>query len=520
MSVVDEFLTTEGIIVLVYIIGIFLIGLLGARRTKNFRDYVTTSSSLGLVLLAGTTLATQWGGITLLGIVGFGYQDLYYGSLYSLGAAIRFMFWAFLLAIVIRKVNPFTISEWFGLRFDGKNAVVMTIMNLIVGLGLLGSQFVAFGTVITVFFDVPFETSIVAGAVIVTAYTIIGGMWGIAYTDFIQVAITAAGAFGMVAWLSFDRGGFSELRTEAVYPAEYFDPNVLPIGDLNMGWLFFLTLIFLWSADLFMNQFTQRISSARNMRIVYWAPVFGAMSYLIVAYVSPAIGAYGRLILGEGIENPDFVFPELAAEALPIWIAGIIAAALLAVVMSSGDAYLLGPSALAANDLYRAYNPAASERQVLIVGRLVTLAYAGIALASALFFQTIIDLILAYLTIGFAVIPALWASLAWRKASSNAAFASMVVGGATNAGLFLFGQGLFPWEMPPYYVGWVGFFIALIILIGLSLIEDRPAIDAVSRGSDDPAVATDGGATTDTGETASEAALADKARSMIKTVQY
>ena len=86
----EHIFSTTGIIVIVYIVAIFGIGLLGARRTKNFSDYFSTSGGLGMVILAGTVLATQWGGVTLLGIAGFAYQHLWFGVWYSLGAVIRF----------------------------------------------------------------------------------------------------------------------------------------------------------------------------------------------------------------------------------------------------------------------------------------------------------------------------------------------------------------------------------------------------------------------------------------------
>jgi SSS family solute:Na+ symporter len=514
--VLQSLFSTEGYIVIAYLIAIFAIGILGARQTTSFRDYFSTSSSLGLIFLVGTVLATQWGGVTLLGIVGFGYQDIWYGAWYSLGAAIRFMFWALLMALVLRKVNPFSISEWFGFRFDNKNALVMTVLNLIVSLGLLGAQFVAFGTVVTVFFDIPVQTSVIVGAVIVTVYTIVGGMWGVAYTDAVQVTITTAAAVGMVLYLYFTQGSIGSLQGTGIYPENFFNAmTIAPLGDLNMGWLFFLTLIFLWLGDLFLNHNMQRMVSAKNLKVAYWAPVFGSIGYLLIAYVSPAIGAYARTVLGPGLEAPDQAFPLLAQELLPPYLAGLVAAALLAVVMSSGDGYLLGPSTLAANDLYRAFRPDASEDRVLLVSRLTTLAFAAITLYSALFFDTIIGIILTYLTIGWAVIPALGASVAWRRATSNASFWSMVVGGAVNAFLMLnlsYGwipgiNAIFP-DMPNYYVGWIGFALALIILFMGSYIEGKEGVPSNVRQP----VATDGGHSEDNLECRAEGAL--------KQVQY
>jgi SSS family solute:Na+ symporter len=512
----QSLLSTEGYIVIAYLIAIFGIGIWGGRKTHTFRDYFSTSGGLGIIVLIGTVLATQWGGVTLLGIVGFGYQHLWFGAWYSLGAVIRFLFWAFLMAAVLRKVNPFSISEWFGMRFDAKNALVMTVLNLIVSLGLLGGQFLAFGTVVSVFFDVPIRSAVIIGALMVTIYTVIGGMWGVAYTDVVQIIVTTLSAVGMVLYLWVTEGGFGTLRTQAVYPENYFNAmNVTPLGDLSMGWLFLFTLIFLWLADLFLNHNMQRMVSAKNLKVAYWAPVFGGMGYVLIAYVSPAIGAYARSVLGAGLQNPDRAFPLLAQELLPAYLAGLVAAALLAVVMSSGDSYLLGPSTLAANDLYRAFNPQASEERVLLVSRLITLVYAGITLYSALFFDTIIGLILTYLTIGWAVIPALGASVAWRRATPNASFWSMVAGGGVNALLMLnysYGwvpsiNAMFP-DMPSYYVGWIGFALASVILIAGSYVEGE---DSVPTNVRQP-VAADGGREVDDIEARADAAL--------KQVQY
>jgi Na+/proline symporter len=241
------------------------------------------------------------------------------------------------------------------------------------------------------------------------------------------------------------------------------------------------------------------------------------MSYILVAYVSPAIGAYARFVFGTGVENPDQAFPMLAQELLPVWLAGLVAAALLAVVMSSGDSYLLGPSTLAANDLYRAWRPDASEERVLLAARLITLGYAGIALYSALFFDTIIGLILAFLTIGWAVIPALWASVAWRRATPNAVFGSMVVGGSVNGFLMVSQQfSLVPAinnalpNMPSYYVGWIGFFLAIIILVGGSYLEGSDAVPNSLRRT----VATDGGVDV------AEDAMVERADAALRQVQY
>src|SRR5690554_6714664 len=113
-----------GWIIFLYLIGVFLIGTYTGKFVKGYKDYILGGGRFGILLLMGTIVATQWGGGSFLGIAGFGYEQLYRGVWYALATIPRFLIWAFLLAIIIRKVQPYTISEWFALRYDSKNGML------------------------------------------------------------------------------------------------------------------------------------------------------------------------------------------------------------------------------------------------------------------------------------------------------------------------------------------------------------------------------------------------------------
>lgn len=74
--VTRDIVSMEGIIIIAYIIGIFAIGIGASRRLSDFKDFVNTDSRLGIVLLTSTTLGANWGGLVLLGLPAFAYQDI------------------------------------------------------------------------------------------------------------------------------------------------------------------------------------------------------------------------------------------------------------------------------------------------------------------------------------------------------------------------------------------------------------------------------------------------------------
>jgi len=195
-----EWNLTTGVII-AYLAVVFFVGIFAGRYIRDFFDFVSGGGRLGILLLVGTVVATQWGGVTFLGIAGFAYENLYQGVWYSLGPSIRFLFWAFLLAVVIRTVSPYTVSEWFALRYDNKTGVLSSLLNVVTGLGLLGAQFVAFGAIGATFMGWDLTTGIIVGAAVVVIYTTVGGFFAVAGTDTVQLVLAfSSSSLFWVAW--------------------------------------------------------------------------------------------------------------------------------------------------------------------------------------------------------------------------------------------------------------------------------------------------------------------------------
>lgn len=461
------------VLIWAYLAITLLIGLSAGRFVKNFTDFTFASGRLGKLMSSGTVMATQWGGVTFLGIAGFSYVAFYQGAWYALGPSVRFLFWAFLLAVVIRRVQPFTVSEWFALRYNSKCGVLATLLNAVAGVGMLGAQFVAFGAIASTFLGWDLNTAIVIGAALVLAYTTVGGFLADAVIDTIQMFVTIGGALAVLVVAMLKFGSLNTVSDQV--PADYFN-SLEPYGVL-----FMVTIFMLWLADLPLQYNVQRMSAAKNVRTAVFGATLAGLSYVVLFYVSPAIGAYARVAV-PGLDNPDQAYPALVQAILPAGFAAFIAAVLLAEILNTADSYTLGPSSVLSNDLYRVWRTNANPREVLIVSRLTALGFGLVGLAAALAFQAIIDLILTFLVIGWAMLPAYFAATFWRGASANAAFASMLTGAALNGYLVTYPPAAFSGQ-EPYVTGWVGFAVAIVILvIGSRLRPDKSGTaEAVSE---------------------------------------
>jgi SSS family solute:Na+ symporter len=481
--------SVEALIVIAYTAGIFAIGIGASRKVGDFKDYVNTDSRLGIVLLTSTTLGANWGGLVLLGLPALAYGDMWMSAFYGGVGTVHFLMIGIFMGAPLRKASPYTMSEWFGLRFDERNAFVVTIFNFILGIGIITAQFLAFAAIATVFFDIGFNVALVVGAIIVTAYTVLSGLWGVSYTDFIQVVVSIAVAVGLMLYMMLGEvGSFGFVRANGEFPAGYFDPTVVSTGDVNAGWIFVFSLGFLWVADLLLNHATQRMVGARDIKTAYWSSIGGAVTWLLVMLLSTALGVYARFVLGPGIENPDLAFALLTDELLPAWIAGLVAASIIAGSMSTADSKMLGPATLIANETYQMFWPDRDDVDRLFGARVVVVLYAIMALVSAVTIQNIVTSILVYLTVGMGAIPAFVASFAWRRATAHAALNTRVGGGGPAPARCLYPPEVQP-GMPTYYMGWFGLALGAILLVGISLIEGEEKVPHSFR---EPAV-TDGG---------------------------
>ncbi len=463
-------------VVIIYFVILLIIGFIASRRIKTYRDFIIAAGQFNLFILMGTVIATQWGGVTVMGVPGLGYKEAYRAVYYASAAVPRFLLWALLLAIPIWMAKPWTITEWFIQRYDRKSGYMIAILNVLGFVGLIAGQLVATARILSVMTGLSFEIALLIGALIVIIYTAAAGIYGVAYTDVFQFIIIFVGVITL-ACVAHATIGLDTIKT--ALPPEHWSTLGLD------GALFFITLFILWCADLPFNYVIQRISSARAKKVVFMAPLFGAISYLIAAYLGGLLGSFAAYKL-PGLKAADEAVIRLSIALLPPVVAGILAAALIAVTMSSADTYLNAPASLIVHDLIRPFKPTLTDRQLLNLARLVTIILAIIAMVSGLWIRAIIPVLITFLYFTVAAIPPFVASVFWKGASAEGAFWGMLVGGIVGGGLrfaYLFKLTppgtLYSIHLP----AWLGIAISTIILITFSLARPKPGATSIETAS-------------------------------------
>ena len=179
-------------LVIFYLLITIAIGLWAAKRVKNTADFAIAGRHLPLVMIVTTTFATWFGSETVLGIPAKFVQ----GGLNSVvedpfGAGTCLILVGLFFAGRLYKMTLLTISDYYRERFGRVIEVVCSLIIILSYLGWVSAQVTALGLVFNVLSDgaISPPVGMVIGTVSILAYTLFGGMWSVAVTDFMQMII-------------------------------------------------------------------------------------------------------------------------------------------------------------------------------------------------------------------------------------------------------------------------------------------------------------------------------------------
>lgn len=400
-------------------------------------DYVIGGRRVGPVVTGFSERASEMSGWLTLGVPANAYGTGIMAFMNGLGMIPADLFaWAG-LAKRLRKyseiVRAVTLPTFFESRLEDDTGWVKGVSSVVLILfeaGYVGAQIVAAGTLLRVLTGMEMWIGILVGGTIVIGYTMLGGYFAVAWTDYFQGAIILA-AFILLPIIAFGTYGspFAELAS--------MDTSLTSITAGATGWAAVFGIISYAAIGLgvpgnphIMVRFMgiDRVKNVRRAALV-------AQLFMFVAYIGAAlVGLYALVAFGQGaISNMDTVMPRLTLELFPGAVAGIILAAALAAMMSSADSQLLVATSALVEDVYHGFlNQEATEDQLVRYSRYVTLALGGASVAFAYLAKStpIYTLVLDYAWggLGAALGPTLIASLWWRRLTAKGSVASMVVG--------------------------------------------------------------------------------------------
>jgi SSS family transporter len=425
--------------VVLYLLASIAVGLYAASRVRSARDYAVAGRSLPAHVVVATVFATWFGSETVLGVPARFVEG-------GLGAVVEDPFGSSLCLVLVGvffaarlyRMDLLTIGDFYRRRFGPAVEVITSLVIVVSYLGWVSAQLVALGLVLNVLAGgaVSMPAGIVIGAAIVLLYTVFGGMFSVAWTDFMQMVLIVLGLLYIAVYVGAKAGGVEAVVAHARAAGKL---RLLPAPAVRDVLGFAGAAVTMMLGSIPQQDVFQRVTSARSPRSAAWATVAGGAAYFLFAFV-PMFLAYAASLLDPGMvqvhlgKDPQHILPTLVLEHTPVLAQVAFFGALLSAIMSTASGTLLAPSVTFTENVLRRFLTAdLSDRRLLWTMRGVVAAFAAVVTAFALRSDaTIYEMVgNAYkVTLVGAFVP-LVAGLYWRRASTPGALLSIALGLAT-----------------------------------------------------------------------------------------
>ena len=445
-------MSSISLIFIIYLTLLLVIGIRTFRYNKTQEDYLLAGRSLGPWVTAFSERASGESAWLLLALPGAAIA-IGLGEFWSvIGIMIGIISSWLLVAKKIRqeteRYNALTIPDYFHKKYKDNSNIIRLFSTAIIAFFFLfyvSAQFHASGKVLNTLFNIDQVNGIIIGATIIILYTLMGGFYAVAWTDFIQgiLMISTLTILPLVGFFEIYNNNISIFRMLESASFVFGNNNSSFFGGRD-GILAFLTVLgglswglgYLGQPHLIIRYMAIRdakdIKIARNIAIAWAIPgVFGSFMVGIISlsYFGPD---YFQ------INDPEKSMPLLATALLHPVLAGLFISGAVAAMMSTADSQLLVSTSAITEDFFHQYlKKDLSEKNLLLLNRIMILILGLIAFGIAIYSQVVGNNIFSVVSyawsgLGSAFGPALIMTLWWSKTTRKGVIAGMLVGFITT----------------------------------------------------------------------------------------
>ena len=411
------------------------IGLWAALRVKNTADFAAAGHSLPLPIVTATVFATWFGSETVLGIPATFLKDGFGGIVADpFGSSLCLILVGLFFARHLYNRRMLTIGDFFREKYGRTVEVLVTLCIVVSYLGWVAAQIKALGLVFNLVSEgaITQTGGMLIGAGSVLIYTLFGGMWAVAITDFIQMIIIVVGMLYIGGEMTAQTGGIGVVIERASAAGKF---NFWPEMNLASILGFVAALCTMMLGSIPQQDVFQRITSSKNVNIAVQAALLGGVLYFIFAFV-PLYLAYSATIINPGLVNqyldtdPQMILPKLIMNHAPLIAQVMFFGALLSAIKSCASATLLAPSVTFAENIVRGFFKHLSDQDLLKIMRITVLCFTVVVTFFAINSQLSIfkmvesaykvTLVAAFVPLAFGVY--------WSRANSLGGLLSVVFG--------------------------------------------------------------------------------------------
>ena len=455
--------------VIIYWIISVAIGIYAAKWVHNTKDFAVAGRRMPMYIVTATVFATWFGSETVLGIPATFMKDGFSGIIADpFGSSLCLILVGLFFARPLYRMNLLTIGDYYRKRYSRPVEMLTTLCIVISYLGWVGAQIKALGLVFNVVSDgmITQQWGMVIGASTVLIYTMLGGMFSVAITDFIQMIIIVLGML-YIGWevSGLVPGGAGAVVSHAASSGKF---NLLPAPALRDILWFLAAWITMMLGSIPQQDVFQRVQSAKDENTAARSSILGGVMYFCFAFVPIFLAYSASLIDPKMVEanlkgDTQLILPNLILSPIvPVFAQIMFFGALLSAIKSCASATLLAPSVSFSENILRPFFPNIGDHQFLRLMRVVlvgfTIVVTYIAMSTEASIYKMVENAYKVTLVG-AFVP-LVCGLYWKRATNLGGMLAVVFGLTIWIAFETFQpEGL----MPPQLAGLIASFFGMAV---------------------------------------------------------
>lgn len=446
------------IVILVYLVMMVAIGIFYSKKNNDVNDFYLGGRKLGPLVTAMSAEASDMSSYLLMGLPGLAYlSGLADVGWTAIGLALGTYFNWLLVSKRLRRYsakagNAITIPEFFSNRYRDKSRLLLAISAIIIVIFFVpytASGFAACGKLFSTLFGIPYFPAMIGSAVIIVAYTALGGFLAASTTDLIQsivmtFALIIVAIFGVSAAGGMDNV-INNAQSLSGYLSMFTTHDAVSGSSSPYGFITIISTL-AWGLGYFGmphillrfmgTESEEKLTLSRRIATI-WV-VISMFVAIFIGIVGYSISLTGKIDLFTTSGESETLIIKLAMllskhGVIAIILAGLILAGILACTMSTSDSQLLAASSSVSQNLLQdVFHINLSKQASMVAARLTVVIIAVIGVVIARDPDSSIFTIVSFAWAGFGASfgPVMIFSLFWKRSNRNGAVAGMIVGGA------------------------------------------------------------------------------------------
>jgi len=457
----------------VYLLVLFAFGLRIVKRLKKKEDFLVAGRSLTAPVLVGTLLATWMGSGDIFSVSDLSYNHGFSSLIGSSGGWLGIII-VFFIAGRVRRFGQFTVPDILEARYNKWARILATITTIIAYVTIVSYQFRGGGWVLNIITEgrVQEKHAMALVAVFVITYTLLAGMLSVAYLDVLNGILMITAIFISVPFLIHHVGGMDYIVANVTQRSQPILGNMTMIQA--MGYFVPTLLLALGNGNMYQRFFSAKNENEAKKSVIGW--VIGVILLGIALQSLAVVGS--SYFKGLEAEEAGKIIILVAHKGVPVAVGCALIAAVVAIIISTANSFLLVPATNVVRDIYQRFiNPDLPDKKMILLSRMVVIVLGIVSFSLISFFPRILDAAYAAYTVyGAGITPALIAVFFWKRATASGGVFSILGGLSVTVIWEVLNkiQGYHPLGMPAVYPALL---CSLVLLFGISLLTPKPPED-------------------------------------------